>query len=592
MLRLLKMLRLRVADADRGMALVMVLGIGTVLFILAAAALTVSVSSSTKSRTDEDWNGALAAAYAGVADYQSRLVNDNTYQRFGDPAAPFSQGALSSLSLPTGALTNPAFGSGAAGSWATVPGGAGTSSYRYEVNNSDYATNGVLRIRSTGRVGNQTRSVVANLRQKGFIDFLYFTVYETQDPAIAGTSRSSCEKFWPARRDSDCGGAIQFGSSEVLNGPVHSNDALYICGGTFNYAVTSSYSQAPYYRDCGNPQFNGGIPAPAEALNMPPTNLELRNETRADLTGGDVPRPGCLYTGPTRIVFHDNGTMTVRSPWTKWVNIRENPVGGVANGLCGTPGNVANGLGSPTGATIPVLLQNLAYVQAIPASLTDPNSWAPGVSPSGFSCSIDGNGLGYPLDSATMRETQVSTPRGNAYYGCGAGDVFVEGKVKGQMTVAAENYIWVTGDLTYSDSGSDILGLVGQNAVWVWNPYGQNQTCVGSTCTLSGVQRTLLTDAGREIDAAILSVQHTFQVQNYDKGSARGDLTVMGAIAQKFRGTVGTTAPTGYTKKYNYDPRFRNIAPPKFLSPVSTTYGISQYAEVKSAFTAAGVPVP
>jgi len=83
-------------------------------------------------------------------------------------------------------------------------------------------------------------------------------------------------------------------------------------------------------------------------------------------------------------------------------------------------------------------------------------------------------------------------------------------------------------------------------------------------------------------------------VQNYDEGSSRGTLTVFGAIAQKFRGTVSTssggTVSTGYAKNYQYDDRFRNTAPPKFLTPVSTTYGVTQYASVPPAFKASGAP--
>jgi hypothetical protein len=82
-------------------------------------------------------------------------------------------------------------------------------------------------------------------------------------------------------------------------------------------------------------------------------------------------------------------------------------------------------------------------------------------------------------------------------------------------------------------------------------------------------------------------VAHTFQVQNYNVGSSRGQLTVTGAIAQEFRGTVGQS-PAGYSKTYSYDTRFRSIAPPKFLQAVSTTYGVSQLAEVPAAFSWTG----
>lgn len=582
-------LRKRLPRGDGGMALPLVLGIGLVLTVLVATSLTVATTANQKSGVDEDWNAAGAAAYAGVADYQSRLVNDNTYQKYGNPAAPFSQTSSSLLTLPTGSLENHAFGIGISGSWAAVS-GSSLATYRYEVDSSEYSSSGVLRLRSTGRVGDQTRSVIANLRQKGFIDFLYFTMYETQDPAIAGTSQEQCTRYYPTRRDSDCGGAIQFASTETVNGPLHSNDALYICGGTFNGKVTSSYKVAPYFRDCGSPDFKAGVPEYAKALDMPPTNTQLRNETRADLTDSEVPRPGCLYTGPTTIKFHGNGTMTVRSPWTQFVNTRENPTRGVANGLCGTPGNGANGLGSTNGATIPVLVQNLVYVQTVPNVVGNPNSWALNAKPPGFACSTNGNGLGYPVNETRQRETIIKAPRGTAYYDCRAGDVFVEGQVDGQMTIAAENYVWITDDLIYKDRQAHVLGLIGQNAVWIWNPIGDKRTC--DTCSWS-TGRNLLSDTERNIDAAILSVQHTFQAQNHDRGGARGSLNVWGAIAQKYRGTVNTgNGTTGYLKKYSYDPRFRTIAPPKFLSPVSTTYGVSEFAEVAAGFDSRGNAIP
>jgi hypothetical protein len=194
----------------------------------------------------------------------------------------------------------------------------------------------------------------------------------------------------------------------------------------------------------------------------------------------------------------------------------------------------------------------------------------------------------YPKGTGTG-STAESTPYTGSYvassykhYDCRAGDVFIEGQMSGQMTVAADNFVYITGDLTYRDKSSDVLGLVGNNAVFVYNPVHQtgssSWTALGST-------------GDREIDAAILSVAHTFQVQNYSWGD-RGDLVIFGALAQKFRGTVGTAAGSGYTKDYEYDTRFRNIAPPKFLTPTSTTYGVTQIASVPAAFLATGATAP
>jgi hypothetical protein len=168
LLKLARTLRTR----DDGVALPTVFGLALLMLVLVASAMTVSTRGIVKTSTDEDTTGALAAAYAGVEEYQSRLANDSNYQKFGNPAAPFSLSSASSLSLPTGANANPAFGIGTSGTWANIPGEPlpdGTSQqspgwFRYEVSNVDYADKGVLHLRVTGKVGEVTRSIVADLR--------------------------------------------------------------------------------------------------------------------------------------------------------------------------------------------------------------------------------------------------------------------------------------------------------------------------------------------------------------------------------------------------------------------------------------------
>jgi hypothetical protein len=216
--------------------------------------------------------------------------------------------------------------------------------------------------------------------------------------------------------------------------------------------------------------------------------------------------------------------------------------------------------------------RNVIYVQNVPTVSSDPNYWpATGSLPT--NCT-SGNGIGFPMAG----EYVVSIP---ASYGCRTGDVFVKGTMNGELTIAAENYSYVTGDIVYASAQDDLLGLVGQNAVWVWNPV--SRSCTG---TCSATYASLLSD-NRRIDAAILSVAHTFQVQNYNRGGSQGVLSVNGTISQKFRGIV-RSGSNGYTKAYSYDQRYRYVAPPKFLSPVSTTYGVTVLVEVPAAFTAAG----
>jgi hypothetical protein len=312
---------------------------------------------------------------------------------------------------------------------------------------------------------------------------------------------------------------------------------------------------------------------------MPPTNGDMKKETRNDLP--EVTRPGCLYTGPTSITFNSDGTMTVVSPWTKFTNVSSTVSGSTHPAECGLPG--PGGLASAGGATVPVPDENLVYVQNVPAMSTDPNFWAAGTKPANFS-KINGQAKdtfhipeGWQFHSTRYPETNEGTPIGTSAsrpaYGWKNGDVFVRGTVNGATTVAAENFVYVTGNLTYSDTTDDVLGLVGQNAVWVRNP-------ISTTGSL------LDTSKNRVIHAAILSVGATFTVQNYERAPRRGTLTILGAIAQKFRGPVQQNG--GYAKDYNYDPRLRNIAPPKFLTPVSTTYDVTQVAGVPAAFSANG----
>ena len=40
-----------------------------------------------------------------------------------------------------------------------------------------------MKLASTGRVGNAARTIRATLRRRNFLDYLYFTDYETVDPA-------------------------------------------------------------------------------------------------------------------------------------------------------------------------------------------------------------------------------------------------------------------------------------------------------------------------------------------------------------------------------------------------------------------------
>ncbi len=72
-------------------------------------------------------------------------------------------------------------------------------------------------------------------------------------------------------------------------------------------------------------------------------------------------------------------------------------------------------------------------------------------------------------------------------------------------------------------------------------------------------------------------------VDNPKCGDPMGNLTVDGAIAQKYRGTVGTHSGsvviTGYLKNYIYDETLHYADPPYFMDPVETQWNVVRQTE-------------
>ena len=149
------------------------------------------------------------------------------------------------------------------------------------------------------------------------------------------------------------------------------------------------------------------------------------------------------------------------------------------------------------------------------------------------------------------------------------GDVRLKGTVKGRITVIATDDIYITDDLRYvqadatgrpDPSSTDVLGLISMRDVVVADT-GPNQNDV-------------------VIDGAILALDESFYVENYDYGSPRGTLHLWGSLSQKVRGPVGTFGRygrTGYEKDYHYDERFLQTPPPYY--PTTGEYEIFSWRE-------------
>jgi Tfp pilus assembly protein PilX len=564
------------AEEEDGVVLITVLLVTFVLLTLVAGTMAYAIGSQPISRRDQDWNAALTAAEAGLDDYVYRLNQNDQYYLYGTKPPPASGACGAYPTLATAPDSNGAFTG-----FVPVPGATNNATFTYSVDTSCTATQGAIIVWATGKAANVTRTIQATIRRRSFIDYLYFTDYETVDPALYPTgsnnnnstwAQANCAVHYQDGRDSSCVD-INFVSGDVINGPLHSNDAMLICGSpTFNGNVTTSYqgtgSPVKRYRSntggsCGstNPTFaRSGDPKYADPLTMPPSNVAIK--VKADATQGGT---GCLFTGPTSITFNAAGTMTVASPYT---------VSGAP------PNNCAGGtLATPVTEALPA--DGVIYVQNVPSSGDNSSTVCQ------TSTEIGGSGtvqqpLGYPQKDDDMSQ-----------YGCMDGDVFLKGTLKGRITIAADNNINIINNVTYQGGtgGNDLLGLVANNYVQIYHPVGDcgsssgnNGSKVNGEYDLDDTAGGLSTSFNNPIvDAAILSVNHSFQVQNYQYGDNNplGSITIYGAIAQEYRGTVGTTNNSGYLKSYSYDPRLKYQSPPFFLNPIAAAWQIVTWVECK-----------
>jgi Tfp pilus assembly protein PilX len=579
------MIRVR-KDAEDGVVLVTVLLLTMIMLIIVAGTMAYAVGSQQISRRDQDWNAALSAAEAGLDDYLFRLNENDQYYLYSATTAPpdGNQAFNTWVSVPD---------SGATSVTCTASANSNIPCFRYKTDVTSLVSQGAIIVTSTGRSRGVTRSIQATLRRKAFIDYLYFTDYETKDPAAydnnddytPAEAQTYCAmRYYEGRDiagrvdyagDTDTNNCtdISFITGDTVNGPLHSNDAIRICGDpAFNGNVTTSWNPASGNKwvdgggSCGSgPAFSRpGDPKYADPLTMPPNNVAIKADADEALGG-----TGCLYTGPTAITLNSNGTMTVVSP--------------------GTLSNSSSSV-SPKpaclGANQPLPASGVIYVQNVPSTTTNPNYTAA----CRTSTQLEGTAtVNHPLGYPQKYDPTV--------YGCKNGDVFLKGTLQGRLTIAADNNIDIISSVIYSTGtgGNDLLGLVANNYVEIYHPIDDDGSSAPSSdrdgnstngyynLDLPGTSTAFHTPT---IQAALLSVQHSFRVQNYKYGDNNlGSITINGAIAQKYRGIVGTFggSPTGYTKNYNYDTRLKYQSPPRFLTPLAAAWQIVTWVEQKAA---------
>jgi Tfp pilus assembly protein PilX len=539
-------LRIRTLRRDEnGFTLFATLGAILLISVLVTVSLAAANGDLRLTRRDLDTKRAYGAAQAGVIDYAFHLNDFANYwtRCTGTQANPLpAPNALNQVGSTANRRTVPGSTDGSQYAIELLPASTYTGSPD-QCNPGNPAASmleqsgpnaGTFRIRSTGIAGNATRSIVATFKQASFLDYVYFTQLETSDPVTYGFANpstqldgaySQCTKF---RRDGrelvNIPGTNQrcdqivFIGGDNLRGPVHTNDDIAVCGNaTFgrSAADTTEVSAPP----TGWLRGNGcsGTPNFVGPLltNSPILIPKANNMQELRTTAGSY-----FYTGQTRIVL-SGSTMSINGGPFEPI-----PTGGaiyIANGNCSTSY-------SPFTAT-------------------------------------------YPATS-----------------GCGNAIVHSSSPYSVPVTIAAENDIVIDGSIQRASGASGLLGLVASNFIRIKHVLcpSNNTGCDGSTSVQTakgscngGVNSTNPSSPplnNLQIDAANLAIDHSFIVDHYDCGPNLGTLNMTGAIAQKFRGAVGTNGNpgTGYTKNYVYDDRLRFEEPPEGFDPNNASWHVQR----------------
>lgn len=591
---------------DSGFVLITVVIVALALSLTVTALMDAALGQVPQARNDQDFHASLAAAEAGVDEYISRLNQDSEYwlNGNGDPAEPANA-----------ANSNPAFTG-----FVDIPGGSvNQPQFRYSVDIRDTASRGVIRLTSTGKVGKKTRTIRVNLARRQFTDYVYFSDLEVNDPynqtkyvdstdADREARGANCQRYrWvnaaravagdpqrQVRANSPSCATIAWTSTDVVRGKFHTNDLPDVDGGVFT--DTAGAGCGPGW-NCPNYSRNyygsgGTLPfgmAATGVLAIPSSNVAIKAQAQGL-------NPGCVYTGPTRIILK-GATYDVYSPNSK-----------------DTHGDTCGTMSGGKSLNLPIPANGVIYVQSVPTAVGDANysssvpctrPWLPAPRPANSAPT-------YLPDRSTPAVTKP-VPDGfplvedKFAYGCRNGDAFVEGHLSGRLTIATENDSIITGDIIADDRSTDLLGIVAQNSLWNYHPVNETNAKANFKTEDEEKGRTPVIRRGEKydmctggcmanvrIDAALMSVMHGYGTQYPDVGGNYGTIHLYGSLVQKWRNNVGggtsskatasigNSGHQGYAKDYQYDPKLRYTQPPSFLSPVTTQWAPVNWSEVSS----------
>lgn len=482
--------------------------------LLLVAAFTAAEGDVHNSHTDQTQKQAYYAALAGVQEYEYSLEsNPNYWQSCPAPSGTVPGEKEESYEVTT--LPS-----------STYKGECSTASPFASVIESKGKLLNTFRIRSVGKAGKSSRTVIATFGVAGFLNYIYFTQYEVVDPEAYAGGEKECANYRARRQQLESEGKLReckeiyFGPEDYVAGPMHTDDTALVCKGA----------------EFGRPE----------------------HEDTAEVNGGVV-ESGC---GSGSIVYNTPTKGPITGPELEAPESDTSLKAYVEHGAEGY---------EYSGRTKLVLEGEQIKVSTLNAKLEETTKTVAWPKNGLIFVTAGESGCGYTYE----QESTDTTATYEKEVGCGS--VYVQGNYKKSLTIAGENDVIINGSITPTGvapgaknppPGTVALGLIASRYVRVYHP------CSGFSGNGSGPAGSYLKNPW--IYAAILSTSHSFLVDNYNCGSNMENLNVFGAIGQKFRGTVGLVSGAGYNKEYIYDERLATDEPPYYLAPLKSGWRIQR----------------
>ena len=338
----------------------------------------------------------------------------------------------------------------------------------------------------------------------------YGTVSRTLQLTIIGKTIAAYA-YWSQTEINPNLGTLWWISGMLTQGPVQTNGTLNIIGNpvfTGSPAIASAPAVPGAVAEAGaSPNYKNGTGSdPSSKTTSDPPYIFPNNELTNNAPAITLPpastlsnyqtAAGLILTGASTVIFNSSGTVTV--------------TGKVVNSNCSTTTTYNNTtISAPTGGVI--------YVQST------------GTIPNCHSSATDGN-------------------------------VTVQGTVKGQLTVAADQNIYISGNVQYNTNpvtspSTDVLGLVASNNITVQEASAPAQLTV---------------------DGVLVALQGSFNVDQYkinpapiSGGLDGANMTQFGSLINYASGCTGVVNSSGqlvsgWNQLQSYDNRLKTLAPPGF----------------------------